>query len=152
MNTNSRIAWTLQVHPNQRYVTLGRAAQQILMLKEKIMTTQCSAAVCAWGTHTSATAVSVHALRAEKSAALLIFLYSVEGGWEFARGLKKCLLKKPRRKSTPPFLIGNVVSIGLILGRNSLLLSPECIFQCCQATVSSRGLASFRLFNEEFGL
>lgn len=36
-------------------------------------------------------------------------------GGQLARGLKNRLLKKRRRKDTPPILIGNVVSIGLIL-------------------------------------
>lgn len=74
--------------------------------------------VCVRPTHTTTRAVSVHALRAEKSAAILIFLYS-HGGARVVRGgspaaWKTVCWKKPRRKGTPPFLIGNVVSIGLI--------------------------------------
>lgn len=60
------------------------------MRMEKMLATQCGARVCAWGAHTQARAVSVHALRAEKSAALLIFLYS-HGG---VRG--KCGGGRPR--------------------------------------------------------
>lgn len=116
---------------NQRHVTGGRR-EQILMAREKTAASAARAAagwevVCAAPTHTTS-AVSVHALRAEKSAALLIFLYSHGGvGEGGARGLKNRLLKKPRRKGTPPFLIGNIVSIGLIPARNSLLLSRECV-------------------------
>lgn len=44
-----------------------------------MLAAQCGARVCAWVTHIQPRAVSVHALRAEKSAALLIFLYSHGG-------------------------------------------------------------------------
>lgn len=72
---------------------------------EKMVATQCSARVCAWRAHTQPRAVSVHALRAEKSAALLIFLYSHGGlgrnvGVD-ARGLKNRLLKKTETKRHP---------------------------------------------------
>lgn len=55
------------------------------MVREKTAASAARAAagwgvVCAAPTHTTS-AVSVHALRAEKSAALLIFLYSHGGVW-----------------------------------------------------------------------
>lgn len=49
------------------------------MRMEKMLATRCGACVCPPLTHTPPRVVSVHALRAEKSAALLIFLYSHGG-------------------------------------------------------------------------
>lgn len=81
------------------------------------MAAQCIARLC--GSRTHRTLVSVHALRAEKSAALLIFLYSKRGGFEeagVAPAAWKPSAEKTETKRRPSILIGNVVSIGLIRG------------------------------------
>lgn len=73
----------LQVHPNQSrvLVTLGTGATNFNAKKKKKNTDSPMqrARVCVRHSHIDS-AVSVHALRAEKSAALLIFLYSSGAG------------------------------------------------------------------------